>query len=113
MNMGIFRDHAITKTLRDGNLRNDPEVLDLLCDVIESVDGDMDKVGELVVSPLTDNKLEMLAVAVDRVEQEMDSSDEDEEDEDFDDEDEDEEDEDEDEDFLDDEDEEEKAEEKE
>lgn len=81
--MGIIADHAIVKTLKDGNLRNDPEVLDLICDVLASWDEDMDKAGVLVVSPNTDKNLEMLAAAIDRAENEPELD----EDEDFDDED--------------------------
>lgn len=83
--MGIISDHAITKTLKDGNLRNDPEVLDLICDVLNSWDEDMDKAGVLVVSPATDKNLEMLAAAIDRAENAPEDEDEDDldEDEDF------------------------------
>lgn len=77
--MGIFKDHEIVKTLKDGNLRNDPEVLELVCEVITNFEADVDKLGGIEVSMKTDESLEMLNAAVDRVENEYDKEEEEEE----------------------------------
>jgi hypothetical protein len=69
--MGIIKDHAIRKTLEDGNLRNDPEILELVCDVLDNLDTDIDKLGGIEAhSKETDQSLELLAAAIDRYENE-------------------------------------------
>ena len=68
--MGIIKDHGIIKTLKNGDLRNDPEVLDYVCKVIKGFDDDVDKLGGIEAhSPETDEALENLAAAIIRAEE--------------------------------------------
>lgn len=76
--MGIIKDHAIVKTLKNRALRNDPEIIKAICSVLENLDNDIDKVGELVVGAKTDNALEELNEAVDRAQNPEKEEDEDE-----------------------------------
>lgn len=70
--MSIIKDHSITRILKNKNLRNDPEILEAICDVLKGLDDDIDKVGELIIGIKTDRALEELNEAVTRAESEND-----------------------------------------